>query len=130
MGKFRITMEIPEEYRGYKNYSILHVHCGEVVTLVDLDDDPNTITFDVDKFSTFALAATDEEVIGEVEDDTETDTTFTGDANGDGEVTIVDVIIVIKGLLNGSEWEVLPDMNGDGKLTLVDIIRILKLAVK
>ncbi len=59
-GKFRITMRIPEEYRGFKHYSIMHVHKGEVVTLTDLDDDPDTITFEVDKFSTFALAATNE----------------------------------------------------------------------
>ena len=60
MGKFRITMEIPEEYRGYKHYNLVHVHHGEVVTLTDLDDNPNTVTFEVDKFSTFALTATDE----------------------------------------------------------------------
>jgi hypothetical protein len=61
-GTFRITMEIPEEFRGYKNYSILHVHNGETVMLTDLDDDPNTITFEVNKFSTFALTATDMEL--------------------------------------------------------------------
>lgn len=61
-GKFRITMEIPEEYRGHKHYSFLHVHCGEVVELTDLDDDPNTVTFEVDKFSTFALTYTDVEL--------------------------------------------------------------------
>lgn len=64
-GKFRITITIPEEYRGHKHYTILHEHCGEVVTLTDLDDDPDTITFEVDKFSTFALAATDEVLVGE-----------------------------------------------------------------
>ena len=58
-GKFRITMEIPEEYRGHRHYSFLHVHCGEVVELTDLDDDPYTVTFEVDRFSTFALAYTD-----------------------------------------------------------------------
>ena len=61
-GKFRITMVIPEEYRGHKHYSFLHVHCGEVIELVDLDDDPNTVTFEVDRFSTFALAYTDVEL--------------------------------------------------------------------
>lgn len=69
MGKFRITMEIPEEYRGHQHYSILHEHCGEVVSLTDLDDDPNTITFEVDKFSTFALAATDEFLTEEEQDE-------------------------------------------------------------
>jgi len=67
MGKFRITLEIPEEYRGYKHYSLVHVHCGEVVTLTDLDNDPNTITIEVDKFSTFALATTNEELVDEAE---------------------------------------------------------------
>ena len=64
-GKLRITMEIPEEYRGHKHYSFIHLHNGEVVTLVDLDDNPNTVTFEVDKFSTFALAYSDIELTGE-----------------------------------------------------------------
>ncbi len=62
-GRFQITMPIPEEYRGHKHYSVLHVHNGETVMLADLDDDPNTITFEVDAFSTFALASTDEILI-------------------------------------------------------------------
>ncbi|MBO5135943.1 MAG: leucine-rich repeat protein [Clostridia bacterium] len=66
-GKLRITMEIPEEYRGHTHYSFIHMHKGEAVTLVDLDDDPNTVTFEIDKFSTFALAYSDTELVGEVE---------------------------------------------------------------
>ncbi len=68
MGKFRITLPIPEEYRGYKNYSVIHNHCGEIVTLTDLDDDPNTITIEIDEFSTFVLAATDNELVLEEDD--------------------------------------------------------------
>ena len=64
-GKFRITIVIPEEYRGHKHYSLVHVHCGEVVTLVDLDDDPNTITVEIDRFSTFGLTTSDIELIDE-----------------------------------------------------------------
>lgn len=67
-GKVRITMPIPEEYRGYKNYSVVHIHCGEVTVLTDLDDDPNTVTFEIDKFSTFVLTATDETLAEEVYD--------------------------------------------------------------
>ncbi len=67
-GKLRITMDIPEEYRGHKHYSFIHMHKGEAVTLVDLDDDPNTVTFEVDKFSTFALAYSDVELVGDVEE--------------------------------------------------------------
>ena len=66
-GKLRITMDIPEEYRGHKHYSFIHMHKGEAITLVDLDDDPNTVTFEIDKFSTFALAYSDVELVGEVE---------------------------------------------------------------
>jgi len=61
-GKFRITLPIPEEYRGRRHYAVLHEHCGEVVMLTDLDDDPDTITFEVDRFSAFALTATNEEL--------------------------------------------------------------------
>ncbi len=67
-GKLRITMDIPEEYRGHKHYSFIHMHKGEAVTLVDLDNNPNTVTFEIDKFSTFALAYSDVELIGEIEE--------------------------------------------------------------
>ena len=72
-GTFRITMEIPEELRGYKNYSVLHVHNGETVLLTDLDDNPDTVTFEVNKFSTFALTATNE-VLSETPEDEFVDT--------------------------------------------------------
>lgn len=65
MGKFRVTLEIPEEYKGMKHYSLVHVHCGEVTVLTDLDDNPDTITVEIDKFSTFALATTDEDLVDE-----------------------------------------------------------------
>lgn len=68
-GKLRITLEIPEEYRGHKNYSFVHMHNGIATTLVDLDDDPNTVTFEIDRFSTFALAYTDEELTDTGSDD-------------------------------------------------------------
>ncbi|MBO5356672.1 MAG: leucine-rich repeat protein [Clostridia bacterium] len=65
MGKFRVTLEIPEEYKGMKHYSLVHVHCGEVTVLTDLDDNPDTITVEIDKFSTFALATTNEDLVDE-----------------------------------------------------------------
>ncbi len=64
-GKIRITMDIPEEYRGHKHYSFVHVHNGEALTLTDLDDNPNTVTFEIDRFSTFTLVYTDEEFVVE-----------------------------------------------------------------
>ena len=38
---------------------MLHMHNGDIVTLVDIDDNPDTITFETDKFSQFALAYDD-----------------------------------------------------------------------
>lgn len=74
-GAFRITLPIPEEYRGHKHYSVIHVHNGVPVTLADLDDDPDTITIEVDGFSTFVLTATDTELT-EVEADEEEENTL------------------------------------------------------
>jgi len=67
-GELRVTMPIPEGYLGHKHYSLIHVHNGETVTLTDLDEDPATITFEVDAFSTFVLAATDVEHVGSYDD--------------------------------------------------------------
>ena len=58
-GKIRITFTIPEEYRGHKNYSMLHMHNGQLLTLADTDDNPDTVTFETDKFSKFALTYDD-----------------------------------------------------------------------
>lgn len=66
-GKLRITLPIPDDCKGHKHYAFVHVHNGKAQMLVDLDDDPNTVTFEVDKFSTFALCYTDEVLTGEVE---------------------------------------------------------------
>ena len=68
-GKLRITLQIPEEYRGYKHYTVVHEHCGDVVTLTDLDNDPDTVTFEVKKFSTFVLTGTNISLT-EIEDET------------------------------------------------------------
>ncbi len=65
-GKVRITMEIPEEYRGHKHYSFVHVHNGETRRLVDLDDNPDTVTFEIDRFSTFTLTYTDEDLVADM----------------------------------------------------------------
>ena len=62
-GKIRLTMPIPDKFKGHKNYAFVHVHNGVPTTLVDLDDDPDTITFEIDRFSTFALMFNDEEQV-------------------------------------------------------------------
>lgn len=68
-GKIRITLEIPKEYRGHNNYTFVHMHNGVPTTLVDLDNDPNTVTFEIDRFSTFALTYSDVELAVAAEED-------------------------------------------------------------
>lgn len=52
-----VVVAIPDEiYKSGKTYSILRYHNGEVKVLPDLDDDPKTITFRTDKFSTYAIS--------------------------------------------------------------------------
>ncbi len=50
-----LTFDIPEELRGLGKYFVVRVHNGEYVVLEDEDDDPNTVTFTTDQFSTYAL---------------------------------------------------------------------------
>ena len=52
-----IVIEIPDEiYKAGKTYSVLRVHEGELKVLPDLDDNPKTITFRTDRFSSYAIA--------------------------------------------------------------------------
>ncbi|MDE7194028.1 MAG: hypothetical protein K2O14_08670, partial [Oscillospiraceae bacterium] len=51
----KITFEIPEGLRGKAEYSVIRVHGGTATVLRDLDSDPNTVTIETDKFSTYAL---------------------------------------------------------------------------
>lgn len=59
MGSVTITMDIPEQYRGHKNYSVIHMHNGQIYTLADIDDNDNTVTVETDKFSDFVLTFDD-----------------------------------------------------------------------
>ncbi len=52
-----ITFEVPEGLRGSaRAYSVIRVHDGETTVLEDKDNDPDTVTIETDKFSTYALA--------------------------------------------------------------------------
>ncbi len=52
-----VVIEIPDDvYEAGKTYSILRVHNGQLTVLPDLDDDPKTITFRTDRFSSYAIA--------------------------------------------------------------------------
>lgn len=105
-GKFRITMPIPEEHRGHKHYAMVHIHEGETTVLTDLDDNPDTITFEVERFSTFVLTTTDEML-----------TRLSGDVNGDGVVAALDVreaLLATLGVVTLDEAQTAcADMNSD-----------------
>ncbi len=51
-----------------------------------------------------------------------------GDANGDSEINILDVIALVKAVVNGVSIDC--DMNGDGKLTLIDVLQLMKRIVQ
>ncbi|MCR5001473.1 MAG: hypothetical protein K6A71_06735 [Lachnospiraceae bacterium] len=52
-----VIIRIPDElYKEGKVYSVLRDHDGVVSVLPDLDDDPHTITFATDRFSSYAIA--------------------------------------------------------------------------
>ena len=49
-----------------------------------------------------------------------------GDANNDGELTIMDALLIVKAVANGTSLEN-ADVNGDGKTNLLDILGVIKL---
>lgn len=58
--KIRITIDIPENLRKTdRTYSVIRVHNGVTEVLLDLDSDPNTITIETDRFSTYAIVYAD-----------------------------------------------------------------------
>lgn len=56
----KITIAVPENMRASgRTFAIIRVHNGVTTTLADLDNDPNTITIETDRFSTYAIAYSD-----------------------------------------------------------------------
>lgn len=55
-----VTFEIPDRLRGKSGYSVIRIHDGKSDVLHDLDNVPDTITIETDKFSTYALAYQEE----------------------------------------------------------------------
>ena len=52
----RIAMDIPASLRGFnRTFAVIRVHGDSVDVLNDLDSDPNTITFETDRFSSYTL---------------------------------------------------------------------------
>lgn len=50
-----ITFEVPSELHGKAEYTVVRVHDGEITVLSDKDSDPDTVTIETDRFSTYAL---------------------------------------------------------------------------
>ena len=52
-----------------------------------------------------------------------------GDANGDGNITVADAITALGGVFGNNECKN-ADVDGDGKITLQDAFNIMRMAVK
>lgn len=52
----KVTIDVPEELiKSGRKFSIIRVHDGGADKLIDLDSDDSTITFETNKFSTYAI---------------------------------------------------------------------------
>ncbi len=61
-GGIRIVIEIPAEFRAAgRSFAMVRNHGGTAEVLPDLDNDPNTLTFETDRFSPYALVYKDAE---------------------------------------------------------------------
>ena len=74
-----ITFEIPESLHGKSEYSVIRVHNGEATVLEDKDNEPNTVTIETDKFSTYALTYKEKTSGGGSHRPTNPDTSDTSD---------------------------------------------------
>ena len=54
--EIEVTIQIPEDIKGKSTYYIIRNHDGVCDILEDIDDNPDTITFKTDRFSTYAIA--------------------------------------------------------------------------
>lgn len=54
--KMQVVLDVPENVKDDgREYYIARVHDGTLSILSDIDDDPNTITFETDRFSAYAI---------------------------------------------------------------------------
>jgi len=58
--KIRLVIAVPESMRNTDSvntraYAVIRMHDGQAETLTDLDSNPNTITIETDRFSTYAI---------------------------------------------------------------------------
>lgn len=58
-----LTFVIPLELQGNLNHYMIRVHNNKAMILPDIDTDPNTITIETDKFSTYALCYEEKAIV-------------------------------------------------------------------
>ena len=99
--KVKITIQIPNELLGKENYKIIRIHNG-VADMIDAVIDGNNLTFETDRFSTYALVYTessndenreenvDNNIESEVKEQSKTNNPFTGD-----NITIWFILMVV-----------------------------------
>lgn len=108
-----IVIAVPEGLRQTDNvFSVIRIHDGEVSVLKDLDENPDTVTIQTDRFSSYTLVYK------------EAQTRKLGDINNDGEITAVDKKLLYNhiagtSVLTGDDLTV-ADVNGDGDVTAID----------
>ena len=73
----RITVSVPETLlKDGRVFGLVRVHDGKAEFLKDLDTDPETITIESDKFSTYAVVYSDEQANDTLPDDENKNTGF------------------------------------------------------
>lgn len=83
-GMLTFTLDVLPEWKGTEGtarvFRIIRVHNGIAEVLEDTDNDPNTITFGTDRFSTYAVAYEDQKETGTGNDQKTDQTDRTGGA--------------------------------------------------
>lgn len=119
-GAYAITLDTSDSYLitylfepdSYSLYSSFYNDTHSFAQMGYLTDNDTLYRSEVDDIA--SILATLGEVIGDV--------------SGDGEVTIADVLLAVRAMLNGEECPG-ADMTGDSRLTVLDIIKIIKLSI-
>lgn len=80
----RITIEVPsalQENSGKCTFSVIRVHNGAAEILADMDNDPNTVTFETDRFSSYTLVYADQAEVNKPDDSNKLDDSNEPDAS-------------------------------------------------
>ena len=112
--RFFRTKSFKAEVHNYMRITCRH----RVTDIIEgiFDPEHKTFTFETDKFSTYALAYSDEESGG-----------MSGDVNEDGSVTNADVLMIYRYIYNATLYPLdinVADVNGDGVVDLKDALLI------